>query len=67
MTILVLKILDFFNFRSFHATVSGLPVVQGGFRYTGLSADMFNDSSDFNRLSGVDDSDLLRWQIDYAG
>lgn len=32
----------------FHAAVSGLPVVVGGFRVTGLPADIFNGSSGFN-------------------
>ena len=75
--VLVLKILDLFNIRSLHAAVSGLPVVVSGLRDTGLPADIFNGSSGFNRLNHSDDlmfsktgftnSDLLRWQIDYAG
>ncbi|GGD26617.1 hypothetical protein GCM10011513_25050 [Franconibacter daqui] len=74
---LILKILDLFNIKGFHAAVSGLPVIAGGFRDTGLPAKIFNSSSDFNRLNHGDDlmlsktgfthSDLIRWQIDYAG
>ncbi|AEW76012.1 hypothetical protein EcWSU1_A038 (plasmid) [Enterobacter ludwigii] len=46
-------------------------------REVGLPADIFNASSGFNRLNHSDHlmlsktgfmhSDLLRWQIDYAG
>ncbi len=47
------------------------------YQVAGLPADIFNGSSGFNRLNHSDDlmlsktgfthSDLLRWQIDYAG
>lgn len=76
--VLVLKILDLFNIRSLHAALSGLPVVVvGGFRNTGLPTNIFNGSSGFNRLNygndlmlsktGFTHSDLLCWQLDYAG
>ena len=75
--VLVLKILALFNIRSFHTAVSGLPVVVGGFRYTGFPADSFNSSSGVNRLNHSDylmlsktnltHSDLLRWLTDFAG
>lgn len=50
-SVLVLKILDLFDIRSLHSAVSGLPVVVGGFRDTGLPADILNSSSGFNRLN----------------
>ena len=75
--VLDIKLFNLFNIRNLHATVSGLSVVVGGFRNTGLLADIFNSSSGFNRLNhGVDlmlsktgftHSDLLNWRVEYVG
>ena len=64
MSVLALKIRDFFNIRSLHATVSTLPKVLSGLRYTGLPADNFNALAGCNRINHGDD--LVISKIDYA-
>ncbi len=65
--VLVLKILDFFNIRSLHGTVSGLPVVVGGFRNAGLPADIFNSSSGTELNHSDDLMRALRIAISFVG